>query len=73
MSSAAEVFEMLKTLPLPPAIEPGDPDDAFLVSMARAGDADYLVTGVRRAGLLQFGNVGHTRIRTPTRFCAEAL
>jgi len=28
--------------------------------MAIAGDADYLVTGDRRAGLLQKGNLGRT-------------
>ncbi|NGE91915.1 putative toxin-antitoxin system toxin component, PIN family, partial [Escherichia coli] len=33
--------------------EAADPDDAFLLAMALAGDADYLVTGDRRAGLLQ--------------------
>ncbi len=50
-----------------------DPDDAFLLAMALAGDADYLVTGDRRAGLLQRGSVGCTRIATPATFCAEAL
>jgi uncharacterized protein len=34
-------------------VEADDPDDAFLVAIAIAGDADYLVTGDRRAGLLQ--------------------
>ena len=33
--------------------EAADPDDAFLLAMALDGDADYLVTGDRRAGLLQ--------------------
>jgi predicted nucleic acid-binding protein len=31
------------------------------------------VTGDRRAGLLQHGRIGRTRIVTPTAFCAEAL
>lgn len=54
-------------------IETDDPDDAFLLAMATAGDADYLVTGDRRAGLLQRGNIGRTRIVTPAVFCAEVL
>jgi putative PIN family toxin of toxin-antitoxin system len=50
-----------------------DPDDAFLVSMSLAGKADYLVTGDKRAGLLQQRSVERTRILTPARFCAEVL
>jgi len=54
-------------------LETDDPDDAFLLAMATAGEADYLVTGDRRAGLLQRGHVGRTRIVTPALFCAEML
>ena len=54
-------------------IQTNDPDDAFLLAMALAGDADYLVTGDRRAGLLQRGNIERTRILIPARFCAEVL
>ena len=65
---------VLDALPhLPDGIEVGDADDAFLLAMAQAGEADYLVTGDRRAGLLQRGRFGRTRIVTPTAFCAEAL
>jgi putative PIN family toxin of toxin-antitoxin system len=65
---------VLDTLPaLPDNIEVNDPNDAFLLTMALAGSADYLVTGDRRAGLLQRGSVGRTRIVTPLVFCAEAL
>jgi putative PIN family toxin of toxin-antitoxin system len=53
--------------------EAEDPNDAFLISMARAGQADYLVTGDRRAGLLQKKNIGRTRIVTPAMFCAKAF
>ncbi|RUI13572.1 putative toxin-antitoxin system toxin component, PIN family [Pseudomonas aeruginosa] len=53
--------------------EAGDPDDAFLLAMAVEGEADYLVTGDRRAGLLQRGHIGRTRIVTPAQFCAEVL
>lgn len=59
--------------PLPEGIEATDPNDTFLLAMALAGEADYLVTGDRRAGLLQRGSVGRTRIVTPAAFCAEAL
>ncbi|MCL1961121.1 MAG: putative toxin-antitoxin system toxin component, PIN family [Desulfovibrionaceae bacterium] len=59
--------------PLPDGLKVNDPDDAFLLAMALAGEADYLVTGDRRAGLLQRGSVGRARIVTPAAFCAEAL
>ena len=59
--------------PLPDGIDADDPDDAFLLAMALGGEADYLVTGDRRAGLLQRGRLGRTRIVTPTTFCAEML
>ena len=59
--------------PLPQDVEAADPNDTFLLAMALAGEADHLVTGDRRAGLLQRGSVGRTRIVTPAIFCAEAL
>lgn len=58
---------------LPDGFETDDPDDAFLLAMAQAGEADYLVTGDRRAGLLQRGSLGRTRILTPVAFCAQVL
>ena len=58
---------------LPTDVEADDPNDAFLLAMARAGNADYLVTGDRRAGLLQRGSFGRTRIVTPGTFCSEVL
>jgi putative PIN family toxin of toxin-antitoxin system len=65
---------VLDVLPaLPRGVEARDPDDSFLLAMALEGNADYLVTGDRRAGLLERGSFGRTRILTPTRFCAEAL
>jgi putative PIN family toxin of toxin-antitoxin system len=65
---------VLEHLPnLPEAIDINDPDDVFLLSMALAGEADYLVTGDRRAGLLQRGSIGCTRIVTPASFCAAVL
>ncbi|MFT3802886.1 MAG: putative toxin-antitoxin system toxin component, PIN family [Burkholderiaceae bacterium] len=65
---------MLETLPpLPEGIEADDPNDEFLLAMACAGDADYLVTGDHCAGLLQRGSLGRTRIVVPAIFCAQAL
>ncbi len=65
---------MLDALPpLPEGIEVSDANDACLLAMALAGEADYLVTGDHRARLLQQGNFGRTRIVTPATFCAEAL
>lgn len=65
---------VLGVLP-PPAdgIDMNDPNDVFLLSMALASEADYLVTGDRRAGLLQRGSAGRTRIVSPVTFCAEVL
>jgi len=59
--------------PLPDGIEATDPNDTFLLAMALGGEADYLVTGDRRAGLLQLGRIGRTRIVTPAAFCVEVL
>jgi predicted nucleic acid-binding protein len=59
--------------PLPDGIDANDPNDVFLLAMALGGEADYLVTGDRRARLLQRGSIGRTRIVTPAIFCVEAL
>ncbi len=65
---------VLDKLPhLPDDITPGDPSDTFLLAMALSGEADYLVTGDRCAGLIQRGHIGRTRIVTPTLFVAGAL
>lgn len=67
----AIVLGQLPTLPT--GMEVNDPNDTFLLTMALASEADYLVTGDRRAGLLQRGHVGRTRIITPASFCMEVL
>lgn len=59
--------------PLPAGIELRDPHDAFLLTIAIAGEADCLVTGDRRAGLLQLGSVGRVRMMTPAEFGAAFL
>ena len=58
---------------LPTDIEAADPFDAFLLAMAIVGEADYLVPGDHRAGLIQRGHINRTRIVTPAVFCADAL
>ena len=65
---------VLGALPkLPDAQQINDPNDAFLVAMAIVSEADYAVTGDRRAGLLQLGSIGRTRFVTPAIFCVEEL
>ena len=50
-----------------------DPDDAWLLSLAEAARADYLVTGDRRAGLLSRKRIGTARIATAATFRRSAL
>lgn len=49
-----------------------DPDDAWLLALAEASGADWLVTGDRRSGLLALRSVGRARIAGAAEFC-EAL
>ena len=67
----AVVLEELQ--PVPANIDLNDANDAYLIAMALTSEADYLVTGDRRAGLLQHSAIGRTRILTPTVFCAQVL
>lgn len=65
---------VLDQLPaLPDGVESDDPDDNFLLGMILASDADFLVTGDRRAGLLQRGSFQRARILAPAAFCSEAI
>lgn len=57
----------------PQGLEAADPTDTFLLAMAWAGEADFLITGDRRAGLLQRGRIGRTCIVTPAFFHAQVL
>ena len=52
------------------AVELSDPEDAFLLGMAETGNADYLITGDKRAGLLALKTYGRTQIITPSEFTA---
>lgn len=53
----------------------GAPDTIYRVWRAARfeSDADFMVTGDRRAGLLQLRHIERTRIVTPAVFCAEVL
>jgi hypothetical protein len=61
--------------PDPPlhAHEADDPNDTWLLALAEAVGADWLVTGDRRSGLLARGHVGRARIVTAAQFCDAAL
>jgi hypothetical protein len=59
--------------PLPKHIELNDPNDSFLLSLALVGNAEHLVSGDRRAGLLQRGSIVRTRIVSPAAFCTTVL
>ena len=54
-------------------IEAADPNDSFLLAMAVEAEADYLVTGDRRAGLLEMKHIKRTKIVTPIEFQTEVL
>lgn len=65
---------VLQTLPaLPEGMEANDPNDNFLLAMALHGEVDFLITGDRRAGLLQMRQLGKTQIVTPLAFCTKTL
>jgi uncharacterized protein len=49
-----------------------DPNDAFLLALARRTKAHYLVTGDKRAGILS-RVVGQTQIVTAVTFCDKVL
>lgn len=53
--------------------EAADPDDAWLLALAEAGRAQYLVTGDKRSGLPGRGRVGAARIVTAAVFCQTCL
>jgi len=50
-----------------------DPTDAYLLDLAVAAKAHYLVTGDKKSGLLQRGKIGTTRILTPAEFFNSVL
>ncbi len=61
------------TRPLPALHAAGDPADSFLLNLSEAVKAHYLVTGDKRAHILELGKVGETKILTPRQFCVQVL
>jgi putative PIN family toxin of toxin-antitoxin system len=57
----------------PPRRQQADDPDSFLLDLAEASGADYLVTGGKRAGLLQRRRVGRAAIVTAADFCSKVL
>lgn len=58
---------------LPDGYEAADPDDTWLLALADAAKAHYLVTGDKRAGILSLGKVRQTQIITASTFCEKVL
>ena len=54
---------------LPSGYDAPDPHDAWLLALAEAAHADYLVTGDKRSGLLVKRRIGSTGILTAAAFC----
>jgi hypothetical protein len=50
-----------------------DPGDAYLLDLAELAEADYLVTGDKRSGLLKLRRVARAKIVTAATFCERAL
>ena len=53
--------------------ETADPNDAFLLALADKSQANYLVTGDKRAGILSLISIGQTQIVTASAFCDKVL
>jgi hypothetical protein len=71
-NDAGRLINLLRTLSLqieslPVVHRSSDPEDDFLLALAQAGEADYLVTG-DKAGLLAFRRHAGTRIVTAAQF-----
>lgn len=58
---------------IPKKHQAADPQDAYLLDLAVAVQAQYLVTGDKRAGMLQRRRVGETSIVTAATFCRKVL
>lgn len=67
MVNSLRVTEIID--PLQGDYDADDPHDAWLLALADAGHADYLVTGDKRSGLLARRRVGTAAIVTATAFC----
>lgn len=61
------------TAPLPKLHTAHDPTNTFLLNLAAAAEAHYLVTGDKRSHILALKKVGGTTILTPREFCEQVL
>ena len=59
--------------PLPRRHEADDPADSFLLDLAEASGADYLVTGDKQSGLLERKRIGRAGIVTAADSCSKVL
>ncbi len=59
--------------PIPQQHVAADPTDTFLLNLAAAAEAHYLVTGDKRSHILALKKVGGTTILTPREFCEQVL
>jgi hypothetical protein len=57
----------------PPKYEADDSHDSYLLNLAVAAEADYLVTGDKRSGLLKRRRIGRAGILTASSFCESVL
>lgn len=57
----------------PMKFEADDSHDSYLLNLAVAAEADYLVTGDKRSGLLKRRRIGRARILTASSFCKTML
>lgn len=53
--------------------EAADVHDAYLLNLAAAAGAHYLITGDKRSGLLDRRRIGKARILTASSFCKTVL
>ena len=53
--------------------ETADPHDDWLLALADAAKADFLVTGDKQSGLLERRRIGTARILTASEFCRTVL
>ncbi len=51
--------------------ETKDPNDNWLLSLAEETNANYIVTGDKRAGILERKNIGKTEIVSASYFCKK--
>lgn len=58
---------------LPTRHEADDPHDTYLLNLADAAQAHYLITGDKRAGILKRKKIGITSILTAAVFCEKVL